>query len=1402
MTPALTLSKTTSTVTPDGIVNTDGSEAWKATWITLTDQKAANITSGMSAKFQMAYNDTYLWIAAQQNNNVNVDTSYSDDPWQRDCFEIMIGTDTNSYANQGRYKEGDLQFRMIRGTSGIQSPFDDLTDQSSGRNRPTNPDCFTDAQAVAQNNSSFKIGQTDGGTSFTQEWQIPWSGLVGTLVDSGKFLGNYFKFEIQAADCTSPGNNNGRSQQIFWHNNSDNEYQDTRTFSLIYLANPVSIKAPPISGDSINILSPNKKTVWKAGNSDTINIYFKTKSSSIDYAIYYHMVGGSLYYINQIFNSGNSTTIWNISNTIVSGKYQIVLYDYYSGKYYYGDTFNIKPADPHIKIISPYNNSHIQVGKNMTIEWTSVYNDSVNIEFSTDNGKHWDTLAHKIISIPNFNYNSKKVKIDNTSNLKGILKISNYTNKVFDSIQVNLSTLPEYNFIIPNDTSKIKAGTSLNIKFNKIDSLPNYWNLLCYKVSIDSVGSILNYYGTQLGLVNLNIGISQMVDSGKYYLQLYDYDTGQGTNSDTFKITPADPVLSITSPSSNYYLISGEKFNLSWSSISLNNIFIVFSKDGGSHWDTLATNIPTINSYNNKAVIKAPIVSSQYTNCILRIGSKGKSVTSFLSSITLSNISPYKFISPTKNSVWTADSSYIVQYSNTSSSGYSYAYYQKIDSSAYNYLNYGYSGQNSFTWQINKFIDSGFYRLAIYDYNYARYFYSDTFYIAPAAPELSINSPGSNYYLFSGETFTLNWSSISSGTIKIEWSKDGGSSWDTMATNILSPNSSYNSILVKVPKVNTTYNNCLLKIVNNAANAFSIITNITISNKSPYQFITPNDTTKLVAGNSVNIKFNNSTNDYWSLNYVKIGGYTNSIYWSSQNGLINYQWNTYNTLDSGLYQMAIYDETLNRYFYSDTFAILPAPPSLSITSYLQGTTIYSGSQIYLNWSALNSGNINVAISNDGGTTWNIIASNLYSYNSTYNSATITFPKFNYYSTKGILKIYNNSNSLSSVISNLIFSNILPHSFVYPNKQTVASAGYPLTINVLNNNMNNYGYFYFYYRNLNGYSNYINSVYTGDSSIVSSWNIPQSIDTGKYQIYFYDNSIGQYIYSDTFTVTQSLPNLTILYPQPGTVIYAKSEFNIHWSGYNTGNINVELSYDNGLSWDTIARNIAYYDSSFRYFTAPNFDKVYINGKLKISNLSNSQSFTVSNLTFTNVSPYSFISPDKATNIFLGTTFPVKIKSTVNNYWELGYEKVNSVSNIFSSGNGGDTIKAIWNIPEYTDTGLYYLYIYDFNLQQYFYSDSLLVRNFTSINQSNITDNIVAFPNPFDSNLKLSFDVLNTSNFEVSIYNMLGESLITVYKGQLVSGHQQLSIDCSSLKSGMYVLHLNSLSRNSKLVIVKK
>jgi hypothetical protein len=237
---SLTINKTTKGVTPDGIV--DSKDDWKTNWVACTAQKTSNTTTAItSSKFQMTYNDTYLWVVLQSDGDATVDTLGTAIPntYERDDYELFVKTDTASVWADGKYHAGDWQFRERRG-----SIFPDGFEAMSAAWRDT-----------VLKNTTFKLGQVDAGSSYVQEWQMPWNMLKMTdTVPFSPGKGGYLKFECQNADNTT-GTASGRTQQVFWKNASDNQWDNTRDFELVYLSTPVGVRTAASVENQVDLVN-------------------------------------------------------------------------------------------------------------------------------------------------------------------------------------------------------------------------------------------------------------------------------------------------------------------------------------------------------------------------------------------------------------------------------------------------------------------------------------------------------------------------------------------------------------------------------------------------------------------------------------------------------------------------------------------------------------------------------------------------------------------------------------------------------------------------------------------------------------------------------------------------------------------------------------------------------------------------------------------------------------------------------------------------------------------------------------------------------------------------------------------------------------------------------------------
>jgi hypothetical protein len=206
----LTIEVAPKPVVADGII--DANDPWiEANWLVPDKASAGSTTTAMSAKFQLMYDKTNLYFGAQvidASRFVGNTTAHLND-----CVEFFIAMDTTS-GTAGTYKLGDNQLRL-------QAAEDATVGNGGGLQR-------TPAGGV------FKC--IDNGGDYVQEWILPWADLALDL--DPVWDQKQFKLDVQVADATADG---ARTQQMFWNDNSDLQWNNTTKFAVVALRTPVSL---------------------------------------------------------------------------------------------------------------------------------------------------------------------------------------------------------------------------------------------------------------------------------------------------------------------------------------------------------------------------------------------------------------------------------------------------------------------------------------------------------------------------------------------------------------------------------------------------------------------------------------------------------------------------------------------------------------------------------------------------------------------------------------------------------------------------------------------------------------------------------------------------------------------------------------------------------------------------------------------------------------------------------------------------------------------------------------------------------------------------------------------------------------------------------------------------------
>lgn len=87
---------------------------------------------------------------------------------------------------------------------------------------------------------------------------------------------------------------------------------------------------------------------------------------------------------------------------------------------------------------------------------------------------------------------------------------------------------------------------------------------------------------------------------------------------------------------------------------------------------------------------------------------------------------------------------------------------------------------------------------------------------------------------------------------------------------------------------------------------------------------------------------------------------------------------------------------------------------------------------------------------------------------------------------------------------------------------------------------------------------------------------------------------------------------------------------------------------------------------------------------------------------------------------------------------------------------------------------------------------------NINEASINSSLNLYPNPANDKLNIAFELENSDNISIDVYNLVGQVVMSQNLGTITSGYTLENIDVSDLKSGFYLVNINT----SDATIVRK
>jgi hypothetical protein len=258
---------------------------------------------------------------------------------------------------------------------------------------------------------------------------------------------------------------------------------------------------------------------------------------------------------------------------------------------------------------------------------------------------------------------------------------------------------------------------------------------------------------------------------------------------------------------------------------------------------------------------------------------------------------------------------------------------------------------------------------------------------------------------------------------------------------------------------------------------------------------------------------------------------------------------------------------------------------------------------------------------------------------------------------------------------------------------------------------------------------------------------------------------------------------------GKVIYSMTNIgnNIFAGTIQSG---VYLSTNNGVSWtqtglidqaifslSTIGNNL------FAGTSSP-----YLNNSVYLST-NNGNNWTQTSLGIIGI--YSLAS--YGNNLFAGT---------FNNFYSFGgvYLSTNNGTNWINKNQGFNNLLRIYSlliINNYIFAGTYDNYVWRRSL-----SEIIGIQNISTETPSkySLSQN---YPNPFNSTSNLKFEISNTGDVKLIVYDIMGKEVQTLVNERLQPATYETSFDGSILNSGVYFYKLitNTFSETKKMLLIK-
>ncbi len=882
-----------------------------------------------------------------------------------------------------------------------------------------------------------------------------------------------------------------------------------------------------------------------------------------------------------------------------------------------------------LTVTSPNGNQIWAAGTSQTITWNSSGIDSVKIEFTSNNGQTWNTIAAKTESDGFYTWNP----VPNISSTNCKVRISDASDGFPVDLSDNTFTIspePEISVLSPNGNESWSFGSNQNIRWTstniekvKIEFTTN--NGFSWTTITDSTESIGNYIWT---VPNVNSSLCKVKISDSR--DGVPFDLSDSNFTITNQISQS---ISVAVPNGGETWESGTTQNITWSGSGIQDVKIEFTTDNGLTWTSIVDSTVSDGFYEWNNI---PSLSS--TLCKIKISDEADGFPSDESDATFS-IVPSASITvtyPNGGESLIAGNPYTITWTSV---GISNVLIQSSSNNGSSWDTLVISTPSDGSYQTSFSVAGTAYKIKISDaVDGNPVDESDGTFIVLPEPSVTVISPNGGESLASGSISDIRWSSTNLVAVKIELTTNNGASW----TSIIDSTASDGSYLWTVSSLNSSACKIRVSDYSDGAPQDQSDASFTIYTQVPEAITvtSPNGNETFIAGSSQAITWQSTGIDSVKIEYTTNNGQTWSTIIASTMSDGFYVWNPVPAVASTNCKVKISDASDG--YPSDqsdaTFTISPEP-GITIIAPNGGDTLIAGSSFNVRWSSAYITAVKIEYTSNNGASWTSITDSTTSdgiYAWTVPSITSQLCK---------IRISDEDDGLPSDLSDTTFMiSVLEMesiTVIAPNGSETWAAGTSQTITWSSSGIDSVK---IEYTSNNGQT-WNTIVAQTESDGFYTWNPVPSVTSTNCKIKISDASDGDpYDQSDaTFTLSPE-PGITIIAPNGGDTLVAASSYNIRWSSTYLTAVKIEYTSNNGASWNSISDSTE--SDGIYLWTVPSITSQLC--KIRISDEADGLPSDLSDTTFaiSVITPQSLTvtSPDGGENIPAGSSFAITWTST--------------------------------------------------------------------------------------------------------------------------------------------------------------